>query len=196
MQEHTPGEIVYVEYTPEDLPSPEEMGLTPLPSWIHEIPIGPIYMPVVPNSGSGPSLMNTAEAARWLCAPVGTLRSWRSSGIGPVYSCIERAVRYELADLRAFVQRARHISPRGSELDVLEYTSDPPNLRTTEEAAKWLASCPGTLRAWRSSSAGPGYLKLEGLVRYDVRDLQEYLCRCRRVPSVRANMEDSKDGNS
>jgi Helix-turn-helix domain len=49
-------------------------------------------------------------AAEYLDIPAGTLRNWRFVGKGPAYFRIGSAVRYEVADLDAFVQRVEPAS--------------------------------------------------------------------------------------
>ena len=48
----------------------------------------------------------------------------------------------------------------------------------------------GTLRYWRSAGLGPVFCKLEGSIRYDVEDVEAYVKKSRRIPSVRAYMEE------
>ena len=48
----------------------------------------------------------------------------------------------------------------------------------------------GTLWYWRSVGLGPTFHKLEGSIRYDVDDVEAYVKRNRRIPSVRAYMEE------
>lgn len=47
----------------------------------------------------------------------------------------------------------------------------------------------GTLRYWRKVGLGPSWVKMEGSIRYDERDVVEYVNRNRHTPSVRAFME-------
>ena len=48
----------------------------------------------------------------------------------------------------------------------------------------------GTLRYWRNVGLGPVWHKLEGTIRYAMEDVEAYLQSSRRVPSVRAFMEE------
>lgn len=48
-----------------------------------------------------------AEAAERLSVSPGLLRKWRRKGGGPSYVKFGRAIRYSLADLRAFVEVCR-----------------------------------------------------------------------------------------
>ncbi len=56
------------------------------------------------------SLTNEAEAARVLHLSVKTLRRWRWAGKGPRFLKIGGAVRYDPADLEAFIDDARRTS--------------------------------------------------------------------------------------
>jgi hypothetical protein len=69
-------------------------------------------------------LLKELEAAERLSIEVSTLRRWRWSGKGPRFLKIGGAVRYELADLCAFIEASRRSS-----------TSDLPNVATRGEAA-------------------------------------------------------------
>ncbi len=51
------------------------------------------------------SLKNEVEAAALLNIAVPTLRRWRWSGDGPRFAKIGRAVRYDPAELRAYIER-------------------------------------------------------------------------------------------
>lgn len=65
-----------------------------------------------------------------------------------------------------------------------------PRLLTSKAVAEMLAVPEGTLRYWRKIGVGPGWVKLEGSIRYDLADVVEYIERGRRTPSVRAFMEE------
>jgi DNA-binding transcriptional MerR regulator len=65
-----------------------------------------------------------------------------------------------------------------------------PKLVTPKRAAEILGRPESTLRYWRSIGVGPAWVKLEGRVLYDEADLIEYIQRSRRIPSVRAYMEE------
>ena len=52
----------------------------------------------------------------------------------------------------------------------------------------------GTLRYWRNAGLGPVWHKLEGSIRYYVRDVEAYVESNRRNSSVRAYMEE-RDGS-
>jgi len=58
----------------------------------------------------GNALVKEQEAAKFLCVAVQTLRNWRTSGQGPRYIKLGRAVRYSEADLMAFMEE-RRITP-------------------------------------------------------------------------------------
>lgn len=57
-----------------------------------------------------PNLDETKAAADLGMKP-GTLRSWRSRGLGPPYTKIGGRVRYDPADLEIY-KGARHVQPR------------------------------------------------------------------------------------
>ena len=59
---------------------------------------------------SQPRLINEHEAAEYLAMRVATLRRWRWSGMGPPYCKIGAAVRYDPADLNAFIEAGRRNS--------------------------------------------------------------------------------------
>ncbi len=63
-------------------------------------------------------------------------------------------------------------------------------LMTSKQVAEMLSIPEGTLRYWRTSGIGPVWHKLEGSIRYDVEDVSRYLEKNRRIPSVRAFMEE------
>ena len=54
-----------------------------------------------------PTLVNPKEAARILARPESTLRYWRCAGLGPRWIKIEGRVRYDVADLVEYIDRAR-----------------------------------------------------------------------------------------
>ena len=54
-----------------------------------------------------PCLLNESEAARLLDLRVATLRRWRWSGKGPRFVKLGSAVRYDRADLDAFIDAGR-----------------------------------------------------------------------------------------
>lgn len=66
-------------------------------------------------------------------------------------------------------------------------------LLSTAAAADILQVPAGTLRYWRKVGVGPAWLKLEGTIRYDVRDIETYVEQCRHQPSVRAHMEATRN---
>ena len=55
-------------------------------------------------------LFNEKDAAAILCVKVPTLRRWRWAGGGPRFLKIGGAVRYDLADLEAFIVASRRHS--------------------------------------------------------------------------------------
>jgi hypothetical protein len=63
-------------------------------------------------------------------------------------------------------------------------------LLTAKQLSLVLGIPEGTLRYWRNVGLGPVWHKLEGSIRYDVRDVEAYVESNRRIPSVRAYMEE------
>ncbi len=63
-------------------------------------------------------------------------------------------------------------------------------LLTAKQLSLILGIPEGTLRYWRNVGLGPVWHKLEGSIRYDVRDVEAYVESNRRIPSVRAYMEE------
>lgn len=57
-----------------------------------------------------PALVNETEAARILALSVKTLRRWRWIGKGPRFCKIGGAVRYDRADINAFIEAGRRTS--------------------------------------------------------------------------------------
>ncbi len=57
-----------------------------------------------------PALVNEAEAAHKLRLSVKTLRRWRWAGKGPRFLKLGAAVRYDSADLSAFIEAGRRTS--------------------------------------------------------------------------------------
>jgi helix-turn-helix protein len=53
-------------------------------------------------------LVSTASAAEVLAVPAGTLRYWRKVGVGPAWVKLEGTVRYDVADLEAYIEQCRH----------------------------------------------------------------------------------------
>lgn len=68
-----------------------------------------------------------------------------------------------------------------------------PRLLTSKAVSEMLSVPDGTLRYWRKVGIGPKWLKLEGSIRYDLADIVAYIERGRRTPSVRANMEETRE---
>jgi hypothetical protein len=52
-----------------------------------------------------PKLISTKEAAAMLGTTEGTLKSWRSRGIGPAWVKLGAAVRYDVEELLDFIKR-------------------------------------------------------------------------------------------
>ena len=66
------------------------------------------------------------------------------------------------------------------------------NLLTTKQVAERLNVPSGTLRYWRKMGVGPAWVKLEGTIRYNSSDVDEYVRRNTRQPSVRAHVEEQR----
>jgi len=49
-------------------------------------------------------LINTTEVSQIYCIKTGTLRYWRSVGIGPPYYKIGRAILYDILEFERFLQ--------------------------------------------------------------------------------------------
>lgn len=54
-------------------------------------------------------LMTAKELSEMLGIPEGTLRYWRSVGLGPVWHKLEGSIRYALEDVEAYLQNSRRI---------------------------------------------------------------------------------------
>jgi hypothetical protein len=67
-----------------------------------------------------------------------------------------------------------------------------PEVVDTRRAAEILGRSPATLKRWRAEEIGPDYIEIEGLVRYDVAVLVDFLKKNTRTPSVRAMLEDER----
>lgn len=65
-------------------------------------------------------------------------------------------------------------------------------LITTKAVAEMLSVPEGTIRYWRKVGVGPPWVKIEGTIRYDLADVEIYIERCRRTPSVRARVEEKR----
>lgn len=61
---------------------------------------------------------------------------------------------------------------------------------TAKQLSAMLGISEGTIRYWRNAGLGPAWHKLEGSIRYALKDVEVYVERSRRVPSVRAYMKD------
>ena len=73
-------------------------------------------------------LLNEADAARRLGLAVATLRRWRWSGKPPLFVKIGAAVRYDPADLEAFISAGRRSSTsaiQGWSADMIEQEKAP-----------------------------------------------------------------------
>ncbi|AFL89423.1 hypothetical protein Terro_3203 [Terriglobus roseus DSM 18391] len=63
-------------------------------------------------------------------------------------------------------------------------------LVTETEAARLLATPPGTLRYWRHQGKGPNFVRLGGRVKYDLVEVIDYVDRHRHGFSARAAKGD------
>jgi len=63
-------------------------------------------------------------------------------------------------------------------------------LLTTKSVSELFSVPEGTLRYWRKVGLGPAWVKLEGSIRYAEKDVLQYIEQHRRIPSVRAYMEE------
>jgi predicted site-specific integrase-resolvase len=52
------------------------------------------------------------------------------------------------------------------------------------QAAQYLQIAVQTLARWRAQGIGPAFVKVGGLVRYEVADLNEFLDARRRIPTL------------
>ena len=52
-------------------------------------------------------LLTTNEAAELMNIPAGTLRYWRKIGVGPVWLKLEGTIRYDAADIEAYLNQSR-----------------------------------------------------------------------------------------
>ena len=68
---------------------------------------------------------------------------------------------------------------------MLDTQDRPPQLVSSQEAARMLGLPEGTLRYWRCIGSGPAWVKLGRRALYSVKDLVEFIARGRRDPSVR-----------
>ena len=54
-----------------------------------------------------PKLLTSRTVSEMLSVPEGTLRYWRKVGIGPKWLKLEGSIRYDLADVLAYIDRGR-----------------------------------------------------------------------------------------
>lgn len=54
-----------------------------------------------------PTLLTSKSVSEMLSVPQGTLRYWRKVGIGPKWLKLEGSIRYDLADVLAYIDRGR-----------------------------------------------------------------------------------------
>jgi hypothetical protein len=65
-------------------------------------------------------------------------------------------------------------------------------LLSTRQLSELLNIPLGTLRYWRKMGVGPAWVKLEGTIRYNWADVDEYVSSNTRQPSVRAHVEEQR----
>ena len=65
-------------------------------------------------------------------------------------------------------------------------------LLTTSAISDLLAVPAGTLRYWRKLGLAPPWVKRERSIRYLAADVEQYIQRNRRIPSVRAAVEEKR----
>lgn len=58
-----------------------------------------------------PALLTTEQAAEWLTVTPAALRAWRTRGGGPAWIKLGNLVRYDVADLRAWLTENRVTDP-------------------------------------------------------------------------------------
>jgi hypothetical protein len=68
-----------------------------------------------------------------------------------------------------------------------------PRLVDSKAAGKIIGRSANTLKRWRYEGVGPGYVSIQGRVRYDVAVLLRFIEENTRVPSVRAYVEESRE---
>lgn len=56
-----------------------------------------------------------------------------------------------------------------------EMKERPARLLDVEQAARYLAVSPGTMRKWREAGKGPEYLRMDSMIRYSIDDLDAYV---------------------
>lgn len=56
-------------------------------------------------------MLTNARAAEFLGVQPGTLKKWRSQGVGPIYYKVGRAIRYKRSDLLQYL-KARQMAQR------------------------------------------------------------------------------------
>jgi hypothetical protein len=56
------------------------------------------------TTNKGPLLVSTKELSKMWAMPESTLRYWRCAGIGPAYVKLGGRIKYDLADVEAYVR--------------------------------------------------------------------------------------------
>ena len=57
--------------------------------------------------GKQAKLLTTEAVSEMLSVPVGTLRYWRTTGLGPAWIKLEGSIRYALEDILEYIRRNR-----------------------------------------------------------------------------------------
>jgi hypothetical protein len=82
----------------------------------------------------------------------------------------------------------RRVPPTTRDSEEIRMTSI--QLVTSKQVSGMISVAEGTLRYWRNVGLGPVWHKLEGSIRYSLKDVHAYVENSRRIPSVRAYMEE------
>ncbi len=61
----------------------------------------------MPVNAKIPKLLTSQATSEILAIPEGTLRYWRKIGVGPRWVKLEGSIRYDLADVLEYIERAR-----------------------------------------------------------------------------------------
>jgi predicted site-specific integrase-resolvase len=54
-------------------------------------------------------------------------------------------------------------------------------LLNEKDASKMLGMSVSSLRRWRTLGSGPRFIRMNGVIRYDISDLQRFIYECARV---------------
>jgi Helix-turn-helix domain len=70
---------------------------------------GSVTLAAALPQGPGVGLLTTRQVSELFNIPTGTLRYWRTAGLGPIYLKLEGSVRYDFNDVQTYVRKNRHI---------------------------------------------------------------------------------------